>query len=218
MRGLRLIKLPFQIHPATALLLWLFFVLWLEFAAPYGLLAAGLTLLPWLRAATQIQLQRYARRSRWLLLSLLLVYAYTTPGSLIWPALGSVSPSWQGLQYGLLRSARMLLMLAGLAILMTYLGRQQLLSGLYQLLSPLKYLGIQVERVAVRLWLTLDYAETALADTRPASFSEHLAVLREGLPAPDVESGAIKLTVLHVPRIEYGLMILVVGFGVLSLW
>ena len=218
MRALRLIRIPFQLHPATALLLWLFFVLWLEFAAPYGLLAAGLILLPWLRAAPKIQFRRYIRRSRWLLLSLLLIYAYTTPGSLLWPALGSFSPSWQGLQYGLLRSARLLLMLASLAILMTCLGRQQLLSGLYQLLFPLKHLGIQVERLAVRLWLTLDYAETALADTRAASFSGHLAALREGLPAPDVGAGEIELPMLHVPRIDYGLMILVAGFGVLSLW
>ena len=213
-----LIKFPFRIHPATAMLLWLFFVLWLEFATPYWLLAAGLALLPWMRASTQIQFRRYVRRIRWLLLSLLLVYAYTTPGSMVWPALGSFSPYWEGLQYGLLRSARMLLLLAGLAILMAYLGRQQLLSGLYQLLFPLKFFGIQVERLAVRLWLTLDYAETALADTRPASFSARLTALRGGLPAPAVEADCIELPVTRVSRNEYGLMILVVGFGVLSLW
>jgi energy-coupling factor transport system permease protein len=218
MRASNLPRISFQIHPATALLLWLFFVIWLEFAAPFSLLVAGLILLPWLQIATRIQFRRYVRRSRWLLLSLLLVYAYATPGNLAWPALGSFSPAWQGLQYGLLRSARMLLMLAALAILMTYIHRQHLLVGLYCLLSPLKQLGIQVERLAVRLWLTLDYAETALAATHPVSFTKRMAALREGVPIPTAAPGWIELPVMRASRSDYGLLILVACAGVLSLW
>jgi energy-coupling factor transport system permease protein len=50
-------------------------------------------------------------------------------------------------------------MLAALSLILAYNTRQQLISGFYFIFSPLQYLGLEVERFAVRLWLTLHYVE-----------------------------------------------------------
>lgn len=99
------------------------------------------------------------RRTRVLLLVLVLLYAFTTPGVPILENWETFSPSYEGLQAGGLQAWRLLLMIAALATLLAYLPRQRLLTGIYVLLLPLKPLGLPVERFAVRLWLTLHYAE-----------------------------------------------------------
>lgn len=99
------------------------------------------------------------RRARWLLLSLLLIYSYATPGDPALPALGSLSPSLQGLHGGAMQAWRLALLLATLALLLHACSRENLLSGIYILLRPFRPLGLDPERVAVRLWLTLYYAE-----------------------------------------------------------
>ena len=102
------------------------------------------------------------RRTRWIMLSLLVIYAYSTPGQPLSDTLGMFSPSREGLFDGVLQPARLLAALAGLAILLDRLHRQQLIAGLYTLCAPLQWLGLSRERFAVRLALTLHYAEVAM--------------------------------------------------------
>ena len=99
------------------------------------------------------------RRTRILLFMLLLLYAFTTPGVPFFPGWEHASPSHEGLIAGGLQMWRLMLMIAALAALLAYLPKQQLLAGIYVLLLPFKPLGLPVERFAVRLWLTLHYAE-----------------------------------------------------------
>jgi energy-coupling factor transporter transmembrane protein EcfT len=108
------------------------------------------------------KLRQLLRRTRWIMLSLLLVYAYSTPGQPLLEAFGMFSPSREGLGDGVLQLTRLLSALAALAILLDRLHRQQLIAGLYTLLAPLQLLGMSRERVAVRLALTLHYAEVAM--------------------------------------------------------
>ena len=58
-----------------------------------------------------------------------------------------------------LQLCRLAFTLASLAILLNLLPRQQLISGLYVLTYPLRYVGLSRERLAVRLALTLQYAD-----------------------------------------------------------
>ena len=99
--------------------------------------------------------------------------------------------------------------LAGLAILLDRLHRQQLIAGLYTLLAPLRLVGVPRERVAVRLALTLHYAEVAmLRETR--TWQDNLRSLFE----PHDESGrGIELS-LYQFGIGDGLL---VGFALLLL-
>lgn len=148
-----------QFHPAVKILLWLGFAiaiqgLGFETLALISLVAAALLL-----AARSFEVLLMVRRARWLLLSLLLIYSFATPGEALLPALGSVSPSLQGLQGGGLQAWRLLLLLLALGWLLRSCPRSSLLSGLYILMRPFRAVGFDADRVAVRLWLTLQYAE-----------------------------------------------------------
>ena len=151
-----------QFHPAAQILTWCLLVAAMQILAP-GLLmiAAGLFLLCAV-AVSRHKFMQLVRRTRWIMLSLLLIYAYSTPGQPLSDALGMFGPSREGLADGALQLARLLAVLAGLAILLDRLHRQQLIAGLYTLFAPLQWLGLSRERFAVRLALTLHYAEAAM--------------------------------------------------------
>lgn len=119
---------------------------------------------------------RLLRRTRWLMAVLLLTYAYTLPGTPLWPPLEWASPTIEGLAQGGLRVARLALMLAGLAVLLATTARARLIYGLYGLARPLAWIGFDRRAFAVRLGLTLDYVEHA---PKPARW---LDALRAPLP------------------------------------
>lgn len=105
------------------------------------------------------------RRTRWILLSLLVIYAFLTPGDALWSASYLPSPTHEGVLDGLMQLSRLVCVLAGLAILLTLLTRTQMIGGLYALCYPVRYVGLSRERIAVRLALTLHYAESSMRDT-----------------------------------------------------
>ena len=151
-----------KLHPAAQILTWCLLVAIMQFLAPEILLiAAGFVLLIALLLSPR-KLMQLLRRTRWIMLSILLIYAYSTPGQPLLDALGMFSPSREGLSDGVLQLVRLLSALAGLAILLDRLHRQQLIAGLYTLFAPLRLIGVSRERVAVRLALTLHYAEVAM--------------------------------------------------------
>ena len=167
-----------KFHPAALISSWCLLVAILQFLRLELLLAAcALVLLSALLLSARKLLQ-LLRRTRWIILSLLLIYGYTTSGQPLFAALGALSPSLEGLSDGALQLSRLLAALAALALLLDRLHRQQLIAGLYTLLAPLRLIGVSRERVAVRLALTLHYAEVAmLRETR--SWRDHLHSLFE---------------------------------------
>ncbi len=152
-------------HPAVLILLWVCLVISIQSLQATGLLLAGFPLLAVAYALSATRLITLLRRTRWIMLSLLLIYAYATPGVAVWPSLAQFSPTHEGLTNGLLQLCRLAFTLAGLAILLNLLPRQQLISGLYVLTYPLRYVGLSRERLAVRLALTLQYAESVIWNT-----------------------------------------------------
>lgn len=151
-----------KFHPAAQILTWCLLVMTMQVISLYTLpMTAGFILL----AAFAISRHKFIhllRRTRWIMLSLLLIYAYSTPGQPLSEGLGFFGPSREGLIAGVLQLTRLLAALAGLAILLERLHRQQLIAGLYTLFAPLHWLGLSRERLAVRLALTLHYAEAAM--------------------------------------------------------
>ena len=152
-------------HPAALILLWICLVVAMQSLQTAGLLLAGAPLLIVACLLSAARLFTLLRRTRWIMFSLLLIYAYTTPGEAIWAPLAQFSPTQEGLADGLLQLGRLAFALAGLSIVLSLLSQQQLVGGLYTLAYPLGYLGLSRERIAVRLALTLHYAETAMLDT-----------------------------------------------------
>jgi hypothetical protein len=95
-------------------------------------------------------------RTRWLFLVMILAYAYSLPGEALLPTLGSFSPTREGGLQGLHQAWRLAILLLLLDGLVLRLERTDLLSGVYSLLRPFSRLGIEPDRVAVRLALTME--------------------------------------------------------------
>jgi len=149
-------------HPAARILFWCGWAVAVESAVlPLLPILAVATATAFLFAPVRHEGWRLLRRTRWLMAVLLLTYAYTLPGTMLWPELGWASPSIEGLQQGLLRVGRLVLMLAGLAMLLACTSRLRLIYGLYVLARPLTWIGFDRRAFAVRLGLTLDYVEHA---------------------------------------------------------
>lgn len=151
-----------KFHPAAQIVTWCLLVVILQYLTFKILLAAAGSVFLAALLLSAHKLRQLLRRTRWIMLSLLLVYAYSTPGQPLLEALGMFSPSREGLGDGVLQLTRLLSALAALAILLDRLHRQQLIAGLYTLLAPLQLTGMSRERIAVRLALTLQYAEVAM--------------------------------------------------------
>jgi len=135
------------------LIVWLSAVLAAQGVGYAGLAAlAGIPLL-WSPTAF-LRWLRLVYRARWLLLTLWLILAYNAPGE-AWLD-QSWAPTYEGMAEGSLQAARLSVLLLWLAWLFVRLGREQLVSGVRGLLLPAQVLGLQVERLVVRLSLVLE--------------------------------------------------------------
>jgi len=138
-------------HPVVLILLWIYLIVAMQSLQSIGLLFAGFSLLSVAFALSVSRLNTLLRRTRWIMLSLLLIYAYATPGEAVWVSLAQFSPTHEGLINGILQLCRLTFSLAGLAMLLNLLPRQQLNGGLFVLTYPLRYVGQSRERLAARL-------------------------------------------------------------------
>ena len=197
------LRLPFFLnegnvmpHPAVQILVWVTLAI-----VAQALPAAGLVVLvPLLLGGAAMldvrQLIRLLRRTRWILLSLLLIYAYTTPGSGWLPELGRYSPTIEGMSDGCIQLGRLLSLLSALAILLSLLSQAEFISGIHVLASPLRWFGLSRERVAVRLALTLEYAEPTMGETA----ADWKGTIREALRPPQM-NGSQQIE-LHTPGLR----------------
>ena len=144
----------FSLHPATRILIWIALAVYSFTAPPPELALLSLILAGALILLRQTLFFRLLRRVRWILISLIVIYGFETPGQ----ALFSYGPAWEGIASGALQAWRIVLTIALLAVLQGSTSREMMLSGLYSLLSPFQS-WINAERIAVRLLLTLHYAE-----------------------------------------------------------
>lgn len=148
-------------HPSVLILIWFILTLELQFLSGYFLiwLATGLVLVS--TAFCAARFFQLLRRTRWILFSLVVIYSYTGQGTPLWPALGMLSPSIDGMADGFMQLLRLISVLSTLSILLNFLPQAQLVAGLYTLTRPFAFLGLSCERFAVRLALTLRYIEGA---------------------------------------------------------
>ena len=152
-------------HPATQILVWICLACIVQTMQTPLLHGLAIVLLL-IAAKTHAQrLFTLLRRTRWILFSLLVIYAYLTPGEALWSVAYMPAPTYEGMLDGLMQLSRLVCVLAGLAILLSLLTRTQMIGGLYSLCYPVRYIGLSRERIAVRLALTLHYAENSMRDT-----------------------------------------------------
>lgn len=225
-------------HPAIRILCFLLFCLLLVRPDTEQLLLAALLVAVLLATLSLPQLRRtfsMVRRLRWLLLSVLVIYGWFTPGPFLQlPLPEPLWPSRAGLEAGLLRISILILILLAAGILLVKTSRQQLIAALYWLLWPLTYLRLSPERLAVRLSLTLDYVEQqqtfwqAPAATGNERFggrlhriARHLATLLPRLfeQAEQFSRDTLTLELLSPPSlIQWGWPLLLVGGFLIGAW
>lgn len=143
-----------MLHPASRILVYLLAALAipaLPVYLPVLLLLAALPLL----AGRSRRAGMLVWRTRWLLLVMLLGYAYSLPGAPLMDSLGAWSPTHEGVVQGALQVLRLLTLLIWLEILVLRLPPAELLCGLYGLLAPLDRLRLDGSRLAIRLAMTL---------------------------------------------------------------
>ena len=145
------------LHPATRLLLWLFFLMVVQGLDGSLLLMA--LLLPLLGGRRVLRRGgKLAWRARWLLLSLFVILAWSISGEPLWPS--DHAPTQEGVQAAFTQLARLLLVLLAVAALLETMTLPELLTASHVLLWPLRRSGVDTDRGIVRLLLVLRYVET----------------------------------------------------------
>jgi len=200
-------------HPAVQIYIWICLALIAQVLIAYALVLLAGMLVVFSFSICAPRFLSMLRRTRWIFFSLFLIYAYTSSGEALWPYWGVFSPVADGVVDGFFQILRLITVLAGLSILLTLLSQSQLIAGLYTLSRGLSFLGLSHERFAVRLALTLRYAESAMQDTacnRRSSIEYLLA------PVP-VEPGFIDLHMVHFTRLDW-LLVAAATVALLGIW
>ncbi len=147
------------VHPVIRLLL---------LAVAAGCLAGGRPLVLALASAVLVSLLLVTRfrdwrglgrglgRLRWFYLSIAVIYLWFTPGTALAPALGTLSPSLEGLFQGLGRIAVLVLLLVAVRLLFHTSRRDELVAAIDWWSRPLSWLGLDCSRLGLRLVLALE--------------------------------------------------------------
>lgn len=148
------------LHPASRLMAWITLMILAQVTR--ASLFWGLGFLVCLAAMllARGRSARLLRRIRILLLVLMILFAFFTPGELVLPFLGSAGPTQEGLVTALNHGARLVVLVLAVALMLDTTGEQALVSGLVTLARPLGILGLSADRLAVRMLLVFRYVET----------------------------------------------------------
>ena len=97
------------------------------------------------------------RRSRWLFLTMIVLFVAMTPGVLVLPPWSFGVITHEGLIAAVEHISMLAAMLALLAILLGSLSQRAIVAAIFLLLRPFAIVGIDRERISVRLLLVLDF-------------------------------------------------------------
>lgn len=143
-----------MLHPAAQLAVWMMLALGMQLLPLSGLVLLSVVVVPAVVIWAPHRAALLLRRSRWLFLSIVLLFAYATPGQ---PLVAGITI--EGLVLALEHGLRLALMLVTLAIVHERLGNGGLLAGLYVLMAPLSHYCQLRQRIVARLLLVLEYVE-----------------------------------------------------------
>jgi energy-coupling factor transporter transmembrane protein EcfT len=181
-----------SLHPAARLAAWLALLVAVQCLSGVKLLVACL-LAPLSGARVMRRAGRLIWWARWLLLSLLAVFAWGVAGEPLWD--GGMAPTREGVDAALKHLGRLLLVLVAVAAFLEFMPLADLLAATHALLAPLKRLGVDPDRGMVRLMLALRYVESL---PRPRDWRSLLdvpeTVLCETSEAIEIEQRAMRWT------------------------
>ncbi len=147
-----------DIHPLVRVVTLLLFIAGISLARP-PLLVAGLILLAGIYLVSGFpalgKLMVLLKRLRWLMLTIVLVYGWWTPGEPLFTGHEMLSPTVEGVQQGFFRVLVLFIIVAAVHLLLQKTGREQLIAALMQLFTPLSSRQGR-ERIAVRIVLSME--------------------------------------------------------------
>jgi energy-coupling factor transporter transmembrane protein EcfT len=160
------------------------------------------------------QFLRSIKRFKWFFLVMMVIFAFNTPGEHLakWPF--TISPTYEGIMAGFTQTLRIATMLAALSLILAVNTRQQLISGFYFIFSPLQYLGLEVERFAARLWLTLHYVELQRDNEASPDFLSRLKDMTNLKSNQANDDVAITFKMLQFNLIDYIVIAFLIGFSI----
>lgn len=202
-----------RLHPATRFLLWFAAALLTPALSLSWLAALAAASIGLLLGLSPIVLTSTLRRIRLLLLTLMAAFAWTVPGD---PVLAmDWVPTWQGLAVGGEHVLRLLVLVCLIRIVLFLTPDTEQLAGLYVLMTPLRHLRLNPERMATLLWLALDEARQWL-DRRRVVLADVWAALAADASVP---AGACGMT-LQCPHFQPvdGVVLALSAFGVMLVW
>lgn len=178
-----------RVHPGSVLLLGLAVLLAGTSREGAELIAGGTGLLLIALIAAPAHLRALLSRSRWLLLTMLAMFGWLTPGT---PLPNVPGATQEGLLLAAENLARLLIALSAVALILKTLTPAELVAGLRSLLAPLVLLGIPRDRIAVRLALTLSEVEASrnAGAGAPEQVATSLSLPASALGATDLVLGA----------------------------
>lgn len=130
-----------------------------------------------------------AKRLRWFFLSILILYFWFYPGTELIPMMGRYSPAIEGINQAILRVTSLLIVISYSVFLVQLTSRDDIISGIQFILSPLTYLGIDSSRFALRLGLVLSIVPKMMAN-QPSSTNQKMP--RNMSAALDKAAGLVK--------------------------
>jgi energy-coupling factor transporter transmembrane protein EcfT len=148
-------------HPAARLLVWGAAAVAVQGLQGFALYFIGASLLGAAALLGAARLVRLLRRTRWLLLAIALLFGFSTPGVLLLPDIGALSPTTEGIDLAATHVVRLVAVLASLSLLLEVTPPEALVGAIYSLLVPASRLGLDPGRIAVRLMLVMHYVESA---------------------------------------------------------
>ncbi len=157
------------VHPAIRIISFLVFAAgiiysgWPQLALGAALLVIAFLVLSTVRWAPAL---RMVARLRWLLLSIVVIYLFFTPGVPLGDATSSWMPSVEGVDAGLHRLLCLIGLVFGVSLLLQSTERESLIAGILWLAAPLRRLGWDTGRLALRMVLTME-AVTLMQSSYP---------------------------------------------------
>lgn len=151
---------------------------------------------------------RLLRRIRVLLLAIVVLFAWFTPGTRVMVDFPSLSPTVEGLMLAFEHAGRVVVVVLCVALLMQFLSASRLVGALYALLRPFERLGLPAGSIAVRTLLVLELVEGKSSES-----------WRNWLAPADVETTASPVLMPVEPFRGRDWLILTLGLALLlSLW
>ncbi|MBR0566218.1 hypothetical protein J5J83_08830 [Azoarcus sp. L1K30] len=148
-------------HAGLILLLWIAGVASVQFVDVDTLSYLVVTSIVLVFLFARARGQRLFRRVKVLLLAILVLFAWFTPGEALLASVPLLSPTREGVTLALEHLGRLLVVVSCVALLLERLPADRLVSGLYALFRPASALGLSAQSLALRLLLVLRYVDDA---------------------------------------------------------